>query len=316
MRGSGKTLLASVGWCILYGRKIEVLAFPEDNGELKKTITGMLIGGQPMVTFDNVTSKVFQPSLVSALTAEYWSDRILGHSQIVRIAQRTIWTMTGNDLRVSDESARRCVMIRLDTPEEHPESVPHRIKHLEETLLEHRPRILQELLRVVKVYYDIPEKDRPKGLTKGSFQKWSTIIDGMLQHAGRDDLLGNIQELNARDSDTEDLVRFFNNWYDHFQFRPMTAREVVVALYGQVTNSFIRSMTKELGDQDFRDSLPLSFKTSLGKASELDDKTTALGNCLKRIQNKNHGGYRLKYDPDSSKRSSGHWRLEKAVSKK
>src|SRR5262249_31619131 len=153
-------------------------------------------------------------------------------------------------IRLNDECSRRCVLIKIETMDEEYENRPHRITDLKGHILENRPKILCALLRVVKAYYDLSEKDRPKGPTKGSFEDWAALVGGILLNAGRDDLMGNVEDLKARDSDTEEILGFVRKWFDLFQHRPVTARDVIEKAYGR--SHLLKTMSLE-GDARFRD---------------------------------------------------------------
>jgi hypothetical protein len=128
--------------------------------------------------------------------------------------------------------------------------------------------------------------------------------------------MGNANEVKARDGDTEEIIRFFNMWFDRFLYRPVTSRDVIERAYGDIPNPIIRSMVKNNGDPHLRDAFPHSLHAVLSKEKEFDDKARALGNWLKSYKERPYGGYCLKYKTDRGHRKPALWRLESTSTKK
>jgi len=84
-----------------------VMTEAKDNEELRKRITAVLLSGTPFALFDNITRRLDSGVLSAALTAERWSDRVLGLSKMVRLPIRIAWVLTGNNLNFSRELTRR-----------------------------------------------------------------------------------------------------------------------------------------------------------------------------------------------------------------
>jgi hypothetical protein len=185
---------------------------------------------------------------------------------------------------------------------------PHRISDLKGYILENRPKILCSLLRVIKAYYDLPEDDRPKGPTKGSFEAWASLVGGILLNAGRNDLMGNIDDIKEKDNDREEVIGFARKWFEVFLSHPMTARRVIEKVYGEF---HILQKLKVEGDPDFQDVIPHSLFTMLNKEKEVEGKARALGVWLGRHKNVPYGGFRWMSYVDKGKRKPTTWRLEK-----
>ena len=118
--GTGKGLLAQAIVLVSTGAVPGVVAEKDDNDELRKTITALLVEGASIVVIDNVSRKLGQVSLAALLTARTWRDRLLGKSKTVEVPNRTLWIVTGNNVAMNDEMARRSVRIRLDAGVEEP----------------------------------------------------------------------------------------------------------------------------------------------------------------------------------------------------
>jgi len=313
--GAGKGLLASSLWCISQGRTLETTGFPTSNEEMQKTIISILAAGHPLVTCDNIVGKIFQPALTLTLTSRQCSGRLLGGNDMISLPQRTIWTATGNNMQVGDENVRRCLLIRLTSPHSHPQKVSnHRIPNLEEYLLRARPVILQKLLRVAKAWFDLPEEERPSGPYLGSFESWSHKIGGMLAYAQFPGFMENQEQLENRDSDTPEWIRFLAVWFAHFQDRPVEARDVIRAAYGEdATNPLLASSHPAGMVYGFKDALPGYVLDEVGKKTNGASRALRLGNILRTKVETPFGGLSLKFLPSTSGTKPNKWKVSLVV---
>jgi hypothetical protein len=83
-------------------------------------VAAIKLEGVSTVVIDNVTRKIGQVPLAALPTARTWRDRLLGKSKTVEVPNRTLWIVTGNNVAMNDEMARRSVRIRLDAGVEEP----------------------------------------------------------------------------------------------------------------------------------------------------------------------------------------------------
>ncbi len=117
--GSGKTLLVQLALLPALG------AFPSftwgtREDENRKLLTSQLLRGPSVLFIDNTRGSLDSPVLASALTTGLWEDRVLGASEMADLPVRCVWVMTGNNVDLSTELARRTVAINLDTGTERP----------------------------------------------------------------------------------------------------------------------------------------------------------------------------------------------------
>ena len=101
---------------------------------------------------DNVRYKLDSAAFSSALTARQWEDRLLGHSQTIRVPVKCTWLATSNNAKLSQEIARRTIHIRLDAGVERPWLRPtadFRIPDLDRWCIENRPRLVNSMLTLV-----------------------------------------------------------------------------------------------------------------------------------------------------------------------
>jgi len=192
--GSGKTLLAIILSLISTGMVPATMSAPHSADEWRKQITAQLRRSEPFIVVDDVTGTINNPPLRRALTSPTWSDRLLGASSQLRIPSSATWCATGNNLRPSGDMVRRCYLIRLDTRMVR----PHRrsgFKHPQpQWAKEHRAHLAAALLTLVRAWI-VAGRPEPDVTVMGGFEKWTRVVGGVLQHAGIEGFLDNLNEL-------------------------------------------------------------------------------------------------------------------------
>jgi hypothetical protein len=94
---------------------------------------------------------------------------MLGKSHMVPINASALTVMTGNGLSVSEDLARRFIMIELDARSEDPEAREFDIDVRAEAL-RRRPELLTALLTIWR--WGVLEEDLPAGKALGGFAQW------------------------------------------------------------------------------------------------------------------------------------------------
>ena len=101
IRGSGKGLLLHVNGTILTGSSVPVTSYPTGKNaeaEARKLITSILLNGDRLALFDNITGSFGDSALDALLTARTWKDRILGVNKTVELPISTTFYGTGNNI--------------------------------------------------------------------------------------------------------------------------------------------------------------------------------------------------------------------------
>ncbi len=215
--GTGKTLLATVCTIPYSLSGASIMTAGRDDDEWRKRITAKLMTGTSHILIDNVKGKLTSGDLAAALTVKGdWEDRILGQSQMVRLPVRCTWIVTGNNLELDGEIARRSVWIRLDAKMERPwKRTEFRHENLEGWVTKHRSEILTALLTFVRKW--IADGKPKSDVTLGGYEEWSHIVGGILKAVGIDGFLENADELyDQLDTEREAWVNFFSVWAETF----------------------------------------------------------------------------------------------------
>jgi len=163
-----------------------------------------------------VNYKVDSSALASVVTSCTWTDRFLGESKMASVPVNLTWIIAGNNPKLSNEIARRCVRIRLDAKVENPENrTDFKHKNLDGWVKANRARLVWACLVLIQNWLAL---GRPEGeKVKGSFEGWSTVIGGILQAAGVPGFLGNDRELrNDADEEGNAIKAFLSAWWERF----------------------------------------------------------------------------------------------------
>jgi hypothetical protein len=225
--GSGKSLLADLISIIATGRSSEATTVTKNEDESRKKLTSILSRGRPIVVIDNIQGGLESAQLSSAITAEIWSDRILGKTQMVEFPNRALWMVTGNNPKLTMEIARRCVRIRLEPAVERPWERKD-FKHHPIRVWAHgcRHGLVWAVLVIVQAW--IADGRKPGSKTLGSFEDWVAVIGGILQHAGVDGFLEGTDEFyEAADTDTGEWKAFVNAWRERYATAPVTPTDLM-----------------------------------------------------------------------------------------
>lgn len=196
--GTGKGLLVTVIALIALGRPMTLMAYADNDDEMRKRITSLMLGGDTAVVLDNVAGALGLPSLDAALTSPEWSDRVLGQSQKVSGPLTITWFATVNNVVIQADTLRRSVLIGLETDEERPEErTDIADPDLAGTVRANRVHLAAAALTILRAYH---VAGRPEvGLTHlGSYEAWSKLVRNAVVWTGLPDPLATRKELASR----------------------------------------------------------------------------------------------------------------------
>ncbi len=267
--GSGKGLLADIVAIVALGRPCDPTTITRDEDEARKKITSILARAQPLILIDNIRHGLDSAQLAAALTAETWSDRMLGQTKMIDLPNRATWLVTANNPRLSLEIARRCVRVRLDPKRDRPwERTGFKHAPLRDWARQNRATLVHAVLVLVQSWI---AAERPAcGATLGSFESWAEVVGGVLAHAGIEGFLG----------DAEDL-------YEHADTKGQEWRQLVTAWWEQHGCAWVAS----------RDLLQITTEQDLlgqviGDKSERS-QLIRLGRALSAARDRHFGEHRI-----------------------
>ncbi len=248
--GTGKSLLAELVAIIHTGVAAAMKPTPSrDEEEWRKTLSAVLLAGNALTIFDNITYRLDSPSLALAVTASTWTDRLLGQTRTITVPQRTTWIATGNNIMLGGDIPRRCYWIRLDARTPQPwQRSGFTISDLRQWARENRSRLLSAFLTIARAWFSVgrPASTAP---TLGSFEHWSRIVGGILSYAGIEGFLANLESLYEQsDPSHQQWEVFLDAICEHFEGGSFTAHELVELI--RSGDAITKSLPDDLPDDE------------------------------------------------------------------
>lgn len=177
--GSGKSLLAEIVRGVHGG--VFRSEMPHDDAELAKSLTSILTcTTAPVVQFDNVGGTVRSSRLAGLLTSGTYSDRVLGSTNSVDMANDRVWMLTGNNMNFGGDLVRRTLWVTIDPGVPNPQARTGFRLHMPTYVAEHRGEIIRALLVLVRAWSDAGASKEKRG--SDSYADWSATVRAILSH--------------------------------------------------------------------------------------------------------------------------------------
>jgi hypothetical protein len=237
-------------------------------------------GGATYFVIDNAAEPLGSAALDSAITAGRVTGRILGQSREAVVAIRWTWATTGNNIVVRGDLARRCYWIRMVSPLADPSKrTGFRHPELLSWASDHRPALVAAVLTLVRAWFAAgsPPAETP---AFGSFERWTRVIGGVLDHAGIEGFLGNLDGFRRRVDRTKDeWETFVTAWWSVLPDWEITMGELT------------RRMLDDVAYAPLRDALPASLSRHFDRARPESYRgfATALGRALAQAEGRRFG---------------------------
>jgi hypothetical protein len=180
-RGGGKTTALMMVILAVTGKKPAAAAWSFNEEERRKALVAYLSEGLAAMVFDNVPlgTTISCPTVEKILTAETYSDRVLGQSVTMSVQAFTVLTFTGNNIGPKGDLASRSLTARLDVDRPDPENRPFRHADPVAYTVENRGKILRALYTILRGNRQLREPKAPKT----RFKAWWHLVGSALEHA-------------------------------------------------------------------------------------------------------------------------------------
>lgn len=223
--GSGKSLLADCVAMVVTGRPATVMSFTADPEEQRKRVLTVLLTGDQVLNLDNIEGALAGDALCLALTAETFTDRMLGTQKQGTAPTCVTWLATGNNLTVAGDMTRRVVLCNLDPQCERPEEREFS-RNLYEWIPQNRPTLVAAALVALRSYLVAGCPPQPLR-TFGSFEGWSNRVRSALVWLGEADPLLNRTHIEDADPAHRKLRSLLLAWFAEFRTAPATSKEAI-----------------------------------------------------------------------------------------
>ncbi len=231
-RGAGGSLLADTIGTILKGQRLPRVPQSPSDEEQRKVITSVLLAGDDLVLFDNLSHPLGGASIDALLTGPVWRDRRLATNEMTMVPNLATFYATGNNVEIKGDTTRRVLRMRLESPHEKPEErVDFRHPDLLGHALRERPRLLSAALTILRAFC---AAGRPQqGLAAwGSFESWSALVANAIAWVGLPDPSRARMSMDlSSDADRGDLADLLEAWSEiDTSGDGVTARKITSAL--------------------------------------------------------------------------------------
>lgn len=238
-RGSGKTLQADAISAVALGRSAARKSYPTEEEELGKILSSYALAGARLILFDNVTREFGGGELDQAITARDAVElRVLGRSEVKRLPWGAVIMASGNNISLSEDTVRRVLVARLESPLENPEDrVGFAHPHLYEWILSERPRLVVAALTILRAFARMGGH-KHDGKAWGSFEAWSRLVPGAIAYAGGADPMLARPNLEQHASDASRALPTILEMLPRLDVkgRGLSTREIVQRLYPKMTD--------------------------------------------------------------------------------
>lgn len=283
--GSGKGFLAGM-LRKLHGGTLRG-SLPDKESEMKKTITTALLGSEGIIVFDNVRGVVKSASLEALLTAETWSDRLLGGNVDAILPNDRLWMVTGNNVKFGGDMARRVLRIMLDAGPEPSKRTGFQIANPVGWMTNNRGPYLSALMTVIRSWL-YAGAHMPEATSSDSYAQWRQMVSGILQHAGLGDEFDATTTQLPLSTEDEQWWAFLHTLKSRFGTKALTCREIVDAL--KIETDLQDAMPDALA-QRWNGYNDASFKSSLTKFLDYKDRTWFSDIMVSKSEKSTRAGY-------------------------
>lgn len=228
--GTGKTMLADLASLINFGEALPRRAYTDDTRELNATVAAILAEGSVAALFDNADT-AFGGAIIDLITTgSRFKARLYGsNNQSLDLDARTVFVVTGNNLSVRGDAARRALYIELEAKEERPElRSGFRFPDLLGTVTAHRGELLTALLTILRAFVvaGCPTTNVPP---LGSFNEWESWVRAPLLWLGLADPVETQERL--REEQDAVLIALLDAWEQMFGLnQPVPLTEAIDAI--------------------------------------------------------------------------------------
>jgi hypothetical protein len=203
--GSGKTLLAQLAIITSLGT-CDIQPLPENQEDWRKILDTESLAGSPYILFDDCNGFLKSPTLNAFLTASTWTGRKMNTQQKFAVPKLATVFLTGNNLEVTPDVARRFLHCRMVTDEADPQA--RKIaKTFDDEWLE-RPEVRAQLLSClwsIVRSWDAAGRPTPNRIIRG-YEPWCGVFGGMVQHAGFGDPMEPLPVEESGNSELADMT--------------------------------------------------------------------------------------------------------------
>jgi hypothetical protein len=184
-RGGGKTTALNMISHGVLGHPAVAAAWSASEEERRKALFAYFLEGIPMLVWDNIArgTAISCPSIEKSLTAELYSDRLLGVSESKRVPINTVQHFTGNNIAPSGDLSSRVLRVFLDVDRPDPENREFTHPDPIGWTVAHRGEILRALYTLLLGNQN--RASTSEGVRETRFKEWYDMVGSAVEFAAR-----------------------------------------------------------------------------------------------------------------------------------
>jgi putative DNA primase/helicase len=293
--GAGKSYLVDLASAISTGEPAPVIAAGRTEEETEKRLCAALLGGQAIISIDNVNGQLGGDLLCQLIERPVVSIRPLGVSRLIRIESRATTFATGNNIQLVGDMTRRTILCSLDPRVERPELRRFQFDPFAR-VVRNRGAYVAAALTIVRAY--VAAGCPGELLPLASFETWSRLVRSALVWLGRADPVMTMEAARSEDPTLVTLTEVMREWLAAIGNRALTS--------GKAKD--VAETRDPLGNLSFPDFSSALMEVASGRSGPIDAKR--LGVYLSRVQNRVIDGHRFRgtEDPHTKQKL---WRVER-----
>jgi hypothetical protein len=313
VQGSGKSLLASCVGALTTGDSPTVWPHTagRDDEEVRKRLFAALRQGARALIWDNVVGTFDSAAMAAALTSGNFTDRVLGKSESISIPNRAVLLMTGNNLTLAGDMARRVLKCRIDPETDRPFSREFDLEPLSYTL-EHRQEMIAAALTIVRGRLCSGDKRAPGRMA--SFEAWDDFVRQSVAWISREirpgeflDPMETASASQADDPEQEILGALLQAWWNWFGDKSLSSADLL--------ENIKASDNHLVGERLDEAKHAKAFCECIGEFGDSAKRSSrSLGRALKYRVGRIVGGFRLEKSVDAHTKLNL-WRVVKVKSR-
>ncbi len=187
-RGGGKTTAVNMIATAVLGTRAPAAAWSVNDEERRKALFAYLAEGVPLLCWDNIPrgAAISCPTIEKALTAETYSDRVLGASESRTVPATTIQFITGNNVSPRGDMASRSLCARLAVERPDPENREFRHPDPLAWTEANRGAVLAAIYTILLANPRLQMVNPPAAATR--FKTWWHLVGAAIEHAAAEHL--------------------------------------------------------------------------------------------------------------------------------
>lgn len=224
--GSGKSYACELISAFASPAPSEKVSYPTTSEEATKVILSLLLKNPAVIEFDDMDSDwIAHGAFKRMLTAEFVTDRVLGHSKTATVRTRVLFLGSGNNVGPKDDMRRRVATINLDPKCATPTTMEYKGSPVE-AVRKNRGAYVAAVLTIVQAWI---KAGKPRAQVKSiaTYGAWSDYCRQSLLWLGLADPATSLLDQVTHDPDGDPLVDLLHAWKGAFGTTATTVRKAL-----------------------------------------------------------------------------------------